>query len=42
MPEETIISIRELGNVLYKIHTRLLNEGKIKIENGKIIFLENK
>ncbi len=42
LSQEEINSISELGEVLRKIHNRLLSEGKIKIKNGKTIFLENK
>ena len=38
--EEELKSLFELGEVLRKIRSRLLAEGKIKIdENGKTIFL---
>ena len=38
--QEEIDNIAGLGEVLRKIHNRLLSEGKIKVENGKTIFLE--
>lgn len=39
--EEELKSLTELGYVLRKIRSRLLAEGKIKIdENGKTIFLD--
>jgi hypothetical protein len=40
--EEEIRNIAELGEVLRKIRSRLLAEGKIRVENGKTIFLEKK
>lgn len=40
--QEELDNITELGEVLQKIHNRLLLEGKIKVENGTTIFLENK
>lgn len=39
--QEELDNIAGLGEVLLKIHRRLLSEGKIKVENGKTIFLEN-
>ena len=39
--QEELDNIAGLGEVLRKIHRRLLLEGKIKVENGKTIFLEN-
>lgn len=38
--QEEIDNIAGLGEVLRKIRSRLLSEGKIKVENGKTIFLE--
>lgn len=38
--EETIKSLEELGDVLRKIHNRLLAEGKIIRKDGKTIFLD--
>lgn len=39
--EEELKSLFELGEVLRQIRSRLLTEGKIKIdENGKTIFLD--
>lgn len=40
--QEELDNIAGLGEVLRNIHKRLLSEGKIKVENGKTIFLENK
>lgn len=38
--EEELKGLVELGEVLRKIHNRLLAEGKIKIVDGKTVFLE--
>jgi hypothetical protein len=39
--EEELRSLAELGYVLRKIRSRLLSEGKIKIDkNGKTVFLD--
>ncbi len=38
--EETMQSLAELGEVLLRIRKRLLAEGKIKIENGKIVIIK--
>ena len=38
--QEELDSITGLGEVLRKIHNRLLLEGKIKVKNGKTIFLD--
>ena len=38
--EETIQSLVDLGKVLLEIHKRLVLEGKVKVVNGKIVFLE--
>lgn len=40
--QEELDNIAGLGEVLQNIHNRLLLEGKIKVENGKTIFLEDK
>jgi len=40
--QEELDNIARLEEVLRKIHQRLLSEGKIKIENGKVIFPEYK
>lgn len=42
MSEETIKSLEQLGEVLYVIAKRLVSEGKAKIVDGKIIFLDDK
>ena len=39
--EEDLRNIQELGFVLRKIIDRLVSEGKAKIVNGKVIFLED-
>ena len=39
--QEELDNIAGLGEILRKIRSRLLLEGKIKVENGKTIFLEN-
>ncbi|MFA6273642.1 MAG: hypothetical protein WC662_00595 [Candidatus Paceibacterota bacterium] len=36
--EEELTNIGELGEVLRKIHNRLLAEGIIKVKNGKTIW----
>ncbi len=41
MSEETIKSLEQLGEVLYSIAQRLVSEGKAKIVDGKIVFLED-
>lgn len=38
--DEEIQQFVELGEVLRKIHARLMAEGKIKMVNGKIVFLD--
>ena len=38
--DETIESLREYGEVLRDIHNRLVKEGKVKVIDGKIIFLD--
>lgn len=40
LSEETIKAVRELGEVLRRIHNRLLCEGKIIVKDGKTIFLD--
>ncbi len=40
--EETIRSLVEYGEVLRSIHNRLVLEGKVKVVDGKIIFLSDK
>lgn len=40
--EETIRSLVEYGEVLRRIHNRLTMEGKVKVVNGKVIFLYDK
>lgn len=40
--QEEIDRISALGDVLRKILSRLLKEGKAKIENGKVVFLYDK
>ncbi|HEY4515882.1 MAG TPA: hypothetical protein VJH67_01690 [Candidatus Paceibacterota bacterium] len=37
--DETIESLREYGEALRDIHNRLVKEGKVKVVDGKIIFL---
>ena len=39
--EKEMRNIQELGSVLRKIVDRLVREGKAKIVNGKVIFLED-
>lgn len=41
LPEETLASLERLGEVLRGILARLINEGKAKIVDGKIIWNEN-
>lgn len=40
--EEQIKNIASLGEVLLSIHRRLVSEGKVKVENGKVVFLDKK
>lgn len=40
--EETIRSLVEYGEVLRRIHNRLVAEGKVKVIDGKIMFLGDK
>lgn len=39
--EETRAALMEYGAVLREIHNRLVKEGKVKVVNGKIIFLDS-
>jgi hypothetical protein len=39
LSEEALKNINELGDVLRQIHNRLLKEGKVKVIDGKIIFV---
>ncbi len=39
LSEEALKNINELGDVLRQIHYRLLKEGKVKVINGKIVFI---
>jgi hypothetical protein len=38
---EELDNIEVLGDVLRKIHNRLLAEGKVRVENGKVVFLKD-
>lgn len=38
--EETIQSLKQLGEILLRIRKRLVSEGKVKIENGKIVIIK--
>ena len=40
--EETMQSLRELGEVIRPILHRLIEEGKAKVVDGKVIFLKDK
>ncbi len=40
--EEEIASVKELGDVLRYILQRLISEGKAKIVDGKVVFLDPK
>lgn len=40
MSEETIQSLLELGAELRKVHDRLVREGKVKVVDGKPVFLK--
>lgn len=42
MSDETIRSLEQLGEVLRSIVRRLVREGKAKIVDGKVIFLDDK
>lgn len=39
--DEEIESISQLGEILYSIVQRLVDEGKAKVVDGKIIFLDD-
>lgn len=39
LSEEALKNINELGDVLRQVHNRLVKEGKIKIIDGKIVFV---
>jgi hypothetical protein len=39
LSEEALKNINELGDVLRQIHNRLVKEGKVKVVDGKIIFV---
>lgn len=41
LSEETRQAVVKLGEVLRPIANRLIAEGKARVENGKVIFLEN-
>lgn len=41
MSDEEVESINQLGEVLYSIAQRLVDEGKAKVVDGKIIFLDD-
>jgi hypothetical protein len=41
LSDETIEAVVKLGEVLRPIANRLIAEGKAKVENGKIVFLED-
>ena len=40
--EETMMAIMEYGAVLREIHNRLVKEGKVKVVDGKSLFLDEK
>lgn len=40
LSEETLQAVTALGEVLYRVASRLIAEGKAKVVNGKIIFLK--
>lgn len=40
--DEEIENINQLGEVLYSIAQRLVDEGKAKVVDGEIIFLDEK
>jgi hypothetical protein len=42
MSDETVRSLEELGGVLRNILHRLVREGKAKIVDGKVVFIEPK
>jgi hypothetical protein len=39
LSEEALKNINELGDVLRQVHNRLLKEGKVKVVDGKIVFV---
>lgn len=39
--EEEVKALSELGEILRSIRARLLREGKAKIVDGKIVFIED-
>lgn len=39
LSEEALNNINELGDVLRQVHNRLVTEGKVKVIDGKIIFV---
>lgn len=39
LSEEALKNINELGDVLRRVHNRLVKEGKIKVVDGKSVFL---
>ena len=39
LSEEALKNINELGDVLRQVHNRLVKEGKVKVIDGKIIFV---
>ena len=39
LSEESIKALTELGEVYREIHNRLVSEGKVRVENGKAIFI---
>ena len=38
--EETVMALVELGHVLRSILKRLIQDGEVKIVNGKVVFIE--
>ena len=40
LPEETLTSLERLGEVLRDILARLIDEGKAKIVDGKLVIIE--
>ena len=38
--EETIQSLKDLGEVLLKIRHRLVAEGRVEVKNGKIVIIK--
>ncbi len=41
LSKEELESISMLGDELRVIHIRLIKEGKIKVQNGKVIWIES-